>query len=156
VLSIEHAEALKEFVCATSGQPWTRDVQHVLQADVAELLLSDTEAPMGFVALADDELVGVVVCSAEPNDPEVMTIPALAVVKPWRRQGIGTQLKRLVLMYAVLHHHTLVVSTVDRRNVAMNALNKTRFSAESERNPDGDDKMLLTVVAVEPYFDDVS
>jgi len=91
-------------------------VESPLESDVADWRHVITEeksfdAGLWFLATADDEIVGVSLCSAmEPEDPELGYVNTLGVVRPWRRRGIAL---------ALLHHSFRELGKRGKRRVAL-------------------------------------
>jgi GNAT superfamily N-acetyltransferase len=76
-------------------------------------------------------------------------IAALGVRLEFRRRGIATRLKESAMLDMAEHGlEGPTVSLVNRRNVAMQQLNATRFHAVVDRYPD-DEKYDLVTVAIE-------
>ena len=78
-----------------------------------------------FVALVDGEAVGYSGLVPRDPTPEVVEQGLTAVMRPWRRRGIATALKRAVLAWAASAGYREIVTWTQGGNEAMIALNES-------------------------------
>jgi len=75
------------------------------------------------VAFAGDEIVGVAGLELDSDDPHRSEQALTAVLRPWRRRGIATALKRTTLAFAAANDVREVSTWVPAANTAIRALN---------------------------------
>jgi GNAT superfamily N-acetyltransferase len=122
---VDDAKALAHFQCAAHGEKYTREVQRMIQGDLATMVLEDDleDREMRVAENPDGQLVGVIVWRQTTDDPTQHFIELLAVVKSHWRRGYGRALKREAMALIAANGGRLVVSRVHRQNMRMLQLN---------------------------------
>jgi ribosomal protein S18 acetylase RimI-like enzyme len=142
---LKDAARLLTFPCANAGEPWTKSAQDLIREDIAEAVRDDDAGLSVFVAVDDEGHVVGVVASSRSEQLDLF-IHVLAVTAPFRRRGIGLELKQ-----HAMHEFgdvRSVISEVHHRNVAMNGLN-AKLNAATARSPD-DYKYLASYIEISP------
>ena len=145
------AAALRQFRCANQGEEWTARVEDMIKSDVykewqrqrCEVIVMEHPSITG-------ALGGVIVFGPSPDDSSIQMIFALGVAPDVRRQGIASNLKQACMDALANAGHDMVASHVDRRNSAMNAMNRQFGSGVGGDTSSGEDLRLHVVVWESP------
>jgi GNAT superfamily N-acetyltransferase len=143
------APQVRTFKCKTSGQTFTSRPQTTIRKAPIEIATSSDDRRLILVAVEPNEtIVGVAVFGPEGDH---WVSQSLGVVEHRRRQGIGTALKKLVIVESLAKHdgnRTDVISEVRCRNDAMSGLND-KIGAQRTSHPT-DRKYVVYGYAAEP------
>jgi ribosomal protein S18 acetylase RimI-like enzyme len=137
----QDAARLLTFCCANSGESWTKEAEDLIREDIADAVRDGNPDITVHVALSDTGIMVGVIAASLPLDG-IIEIYVLAVVRSFRRRGIGTDLKQHVMRQA--GQVRIVKSEVHRKNVAMKELN-AKLNAVTAKHPE-DGKYLVSVV----------
>jgi GNAT superfamily N-acetyltransferase len=76
-----------------------------------------------YLALAGDEVVGFAGLESDEDEPKRAEAALTGVLRPWRRRGIATMLKRLTLAFAAANEVRQVTTWVPAANAGIRILN---------------------------------
>lgn len=110
--------------------------------------LQSSRAHGCYVATADDIIVGAIVYEV---GEACGFIHAIGVQKPWRRQGIATELKHRAVNYFGKSGIKQYYSYVHYANSRMKRLNESRFNLAGEPDETGEYLMYAAQVVAVPH-----